>query len=275
MLPTFANVPLARIERTELRRWVATLVAPKDEGGEGKAPATVQQAMQVLNKAMRAAVEDRMIPYNPVANLPLPRIEREEMRFLTADEVWRLADEIDPRYRSFVLLAGYGGLRLGEMLGLRWSRVNVLRREVEVRETLTDVRGHLALGPPKTKAAIRTIAVPAFVTDELAPRAGARDGLVFTSPDGQPIRASLFRRRFWNPAVARADVAPCRIHDLRHTAVSLWIAAGANPKQVAVRAGHTSVSVVFDRYGHLYPKHDDDLIAALEHGRPRAKKSSA
>jgi len=59
-----------------------------------------------------------------------------------------------------------------------------------------------------------------------------------------------------------------RIHDLRHTAVALWIAAGANPKHVAVRAGHTSVSVVLDRYGHLYPQQELDLMEALE--RPTA-----
>ena len=78
------------------------------------------------------------------------------------------------------------------------------------------------------------------------------------------MRASLFRRRFWVPAINVAGLAPLRVHDLRHTAVSLWIAEGANPKQVAVRAGHTSVSVVLDRYGHLYPQHDDDLMAALQ-----------
>lgn len=81
---------------------------------------------------------------------------------------------------------------------------------------------------------------------------------------GCPVRPTLFRRRFWGPAVERADLTPLRIHDLRHTAVALWIAAGANPKQIAARAGHTSVSVVLDRYGHLLPQHDDDLIKALE-----------
>ncbi|MGD9794743.1 MAG: tyrosine-type recombinase/integrase [Acidimicrobiia bacterium] len=271
VLPVFGNVPLARLDRTDLRQFVADLSAPKDAGGSGLAPATVQKVIQVFNKVMRSAEEDRLISHNPVDGLPLPRVEREEMRFVTADELWRLADTIDPRYRSFVLLAGYGGLRLGELLGLRWSRVNLLRREVEVAETLIELKGHFTSGPPKTRAAVRTVSVPGFVCDELALLAtahGDRNSLVFQSPDGYPIRASLFRRRFWTPAVKAAGLAPLRIHDLRHSAVSLWIAAGANPKQVAVRAGHTSVSVVFDRYGHLYPKHDDDLITALEARRP-------
>jgi integrase len=134
-------------------------------------------------------------------------------------------------------------------------------------EILIDLRGHVSFRPPKTRASQRSVTLPRFVCEELSRLAdGPADpeALVFTSPDGYPVRASSFRRRVWLPAVERAGLAPLRIHDLRHTAVSLWIAERANPKQVAVRAGHTSVSVVLDRYGHLYPQHDDELVDALE-----------
>jgi hypothetical protein len=62
-----------------------------------------------------------------------------------------------------------------------------------------------------------------------------------------------FRARIWRPATRNAGLDGLRIHDLRHTAVALWIAAGANPKEVAARAGHTSVSFTLDRYGHCTP----------------------
>lgn len=62
-----------------------------------------------------------------------------------------------------------------------------------------------------------------------------------------------------------------RVHDLPHTSVAVWIAAGANPKQIAARAGHTSVSVVLDRYRHLVPQHDDQLTAGLGELHPRTK----
>jgi integrase len=153
------------------------------------------------------------------------------------------------------------------MLGLRWGRVDLLRRRVHVAETLVDIAGEISFGPPKTKAAVRSVPLPRFVADEVSQVATANvaaDRLVFQSPEGLPIRATLFRRRFWAPAVEAAELAPLRIHDLRHTAVSLWIADGANPKQIAVMAGHTSVSVVLDRYGHLYPQQDDELMDRLE-----------
>jgi len=262
--PAFGDTPLNKLDRTSLRSWLAALGSPS--GGD-LAPATIHKVVQILNKTVNAAFEDRLIPHNPVAKLPLPKIERQEMRFLTSDELWRLADAMDDRYRAFVLVAGFGGLRSGELLGLRWSRVDFEAGRIRVAETLVDVEAHIHFGPPKTKASIRSVPVPSFVRDELARLAGEDadpDELVFRSPMGQPIRPALFRRRFWEPAVRGAELAPLRIHDLRHTAVSLWIADGANPKQVAALAGHSSVSVVLDRYGHLYPAHDDDLSVRLE-----------
>ena len=77
------------------------------------------------------------------------------------------------------------------------------------------------------------------------------------------MRAGQFRRRFWNPAVERAGLTPLRIHDLRHTAVSLWIAAQASPKEIATWGGHSSVATVLDRYGHLLPGYEERVTDAL------------
>jgi integrase len=90
------------------------------------------------------------------------------------------------------------------------------------------------------------------------------DDLAFTAPRGGPIRCGQFRKRKWLAAVESADVAPLRIHDLRHTAVAFWIAAGASPTEIDRRAGHTSVSVVLDRYGHLLPSSEDHITDRLD-----------
>jgi integrase len=90
------------------------------------------------------------------------------------------------------------------------------------------------------------------------------DDLVFRAPEGGPVRLASWRRRFWAPAVARAGLAPLRPHDMRHSAVSLWVAAGASPKEVASRAGHSSVVTVLDRYGHLLPGSEDRVNDALD-----------
>lgn len=90
------------------------------------------------------------------------------------------------------------------------------------------------------------------------------NGLVFPGNGGGALRANAWRYRHWRPAIRAAGLDPLRPHDLRHTAVSLWIAAGASPKQIATWAGHTSVAVVLDRYGHLLPGHEESVLSALD-----------
>ena len=92
---------------------------------------------------------------------------------------------------------------------------------------------------------------------------------MFTAPQGGALRVTAFRARVWRLAIRAAGLGGLRIHDLPHTAVALWIAAGANPKEVAARAGHASVSFTLDRYGHLYPEADLSLRSGwTRSGRP-------
>jgi integrase len=258
--PAWGALQLANIDHLGVREWIAELSA------SGLAPTTVHKCAQILAKSMRAAVDAGLIATSPCERQPLPKVEPDEMRFMDPDEVARLADVIEPRYRGIVLVGAYGGLRAGEMFGLRAERVDALRAKVDVAEVLVEVNGHHHFGPPKTRAGRRRVPLPRFVVDTLADHVGglAPKELVFPAPRGGPVRASLFRRRVWHPAVASSGLAPLRIHDLRHTAVALWIAAGASPKEIAARAGHTSVATVLDRYGHLYAGHETAVVDALD-----------
>jgi integrase len=273
ILPRFGSMPLVAITQYEVRAWVTTT-------RQGLAPSTVRRAYQLLGKVMAAAVDAGMIAQNPCRRVPLPRIERREMRFLTPAEVARLADSIRPGYRALVLLGAYGGLRIGEMAGLRRGRVDLDRGMVEVVEIVTEVSGYLHFGPPKTRAGYRRVGLPRVVVEALAEqlaRPGSADDLVFVGPQGGTLRLAGFRHRIWRPATRAAELDGLRIHDLRHTAVALWIAAGANPKEVAVRAGHTSVSFTLDRYGHLYPEADQALRDRLDalHALSQMRESAA
>jgi integrase len=218
---------------------------------------------------MAAAVDAGIIAQSPCRRIPLPKVEQDEKRFLTPAEIARLASTIEPRFRALVLVSAYGGLRIGELAGLRRSRVDTDRATVTVLEIATDVSGRLVFGPPKTRAARRTVGLPAPVAEELERHLASYaepdpDALVFTATKGSALRATNFRRRIWRSAVRAAEFDGLRIHDLRHTAVALWIAAGASPKEVARRAGHTSVKTVLDVYGHLYDEADVALRERLE-----------
>jgi integrase len=260
-VPRFGDMPLAAISQLEVRAWVADLSA------RGFAPATVTKAYQLLGKVLAAAVDAGYLAQTPCRKVPLPRVEREEMRFLTPAEIVTLAEAIRPTYRALVFVGAYGGLRIGELAGLRRGRVDLLRGTVSVAEVITEVSGRLHFGPPKTRASCRTVGLPRFVVRELAGHLAGNatpDDRVFTAPEGGTLRIVAFRNRIWRPATDAAGLAGLRIHDLRHTAVALWIAAGASPKEVAARAGHTSVSFTLDRYGHLYPEADARLRERLD-----------
>jgi integrase len=134
-------------------------------------------------------------------------------------------------------------------------------------EIVVEVQGELFMGPPKTRAGRRIVTLPRAVVEELADHLGPvgdPDAHVFTADEGGVLRPSNVRVKVWLPAVRAAGLAPLRPHDLRHTAVALWIAAGASPKEVSVRAGHTSVAFTLDRYGHLFPGHDEELRDRLD-----------
>jgi integrase len=173
-LPSFGAVPLAAISQRDVRAWVVELSA------RGLAPATVQKSYQLLAKVMGAAVDAGMLAQSPCRRVPLPKVEREEMRFLTPAEVATLAAAIAPRYRALVLVGAYGGLRIGELAGLRRNRVDLLHGTVQVAEIVVEVRGVLHIGPPKTRASRRTVGLPRFVVEELAAHlveAGDPEGL--------------------------------------------------------------------------------------------------
>jgi integrase len=271
VLPVFGDFSLSAITNLAVRDWVADLKASR------LAPATVQKAHQTLSKIMRSAVDAGLLVRNPCERVPLPRVERQEMRVLTPPEITSLAETINPRYSALVTFAAYSGLRLGEIAGLRRNRLDLTRHEVRVSEIAVEVRGELFRGPPKTRAGNRTVPLPGFVVEAMTDHVEryatpGPDGLVFPGAEGGTLRASQWRNRHWYPAVRQAGLAPLRPHDLRHTAVSLWIAAGATPNQIAAWAGHTSVSVVLDRYGHLFPGHEREVLDRLERfdrGGPR------
>src|SRR4030095_16310993 len=130
-------------------------------------------------------------------------------RFLTPAEVAALADVIRLPYRALVLVGAYGGLRIGELAGLRRSRVDLLRGAVQVAEIVVEVQGVLHIGPPKTRASRRTVGLPRFVVAELAahlPTPAPPDAFVFTAPKGGPLRVTAFRARVWRPATRAAGL---------------------------------------------------------------------
>lgn len=268
--PHWADWQLAAIERADVVDWIGGL------SDKGLAPATVAKVYQLFAASIEDAVTDRYLGLSPCRDVELPKVRKRQMRFLTPAEIAKLADKMDVRYRSLVLVAAYGGLRIGELAGLHRGDVDLDRSQVKVQRAVSWVKGHLHVHEePKTSAGRRSVGLPAFVvaklTDHLDEHSGER--IVFPAPEGGYIDPNRFRRRQFNPAAKAAGLDGLHPHALRHTAVSLWIAAGADVKRVAARAGHSSVAFTLDRYGHLYPDDETELMGALDKAARAASKA--
>lgn len=269
VLPAFGDTAVAAIGPVDVRRFVATMIE------NGSAAGTVRSARKVLRLVLATAEEGGAIKSNPCNGVRVPRSPRTEMVFLNAEQVEVLASVITPPFGTLIRVAAYTGMRAGELEALRVGRLELLKSRLVVAESVTEVHGHgMVFGPTKTYER-RTIPLMPSIRDELgallATRPKGPDTLVFTSPDGGPLRHRNFYDRHFKPAVREANLpANMRFHDLRHTCAAMCIALGAHPKAIQERLGHSSITVTLDRYGHLFPSLGEALTAGLEQLRLEA-----
>jgi integrase len=175
---------------------------------------------------------------------------------------------IEPRYRALVLLAGTGGLRLGELLGLRRQHVDLDASTVRVEEQATHLMtGERLTGPPKSAAGKRTVALPAIAVKALNSHLDAytsveEDALVFTDAEGGPLpKAVLYKA--WGTARATAGLEHVTIHDLRHASATLAAWTGASTKDLMARLGHASPRAAL-RYQHAAESRDREIASRLD-----------
>ena len=258
VFPTWGHVPLGAVAYSDVAAWVADLVAG------GLAPATVRYAHRVLSLTLSHAVRSGRLARNPAEGVPLPRLVRKPAVFLDHRQVAQLAEACDP-YGLLVRFLAYTGLRWGEATALRRHRLDLVRRRVTVATAFVAVGGQLVETSPKSHRT-REVPVPRFLAVQLGEHVEGLDpqGLVFTTPAGAPLRSSNFRQRCWLEAVEACGLDGLRVHDLRHTAASLAVKSGANPKVVQQMLGHASAAMTLDVYAGLFNADLDDVAARLD-----------
>lgn len=266
------------IKPSDVRAWVSGL----EKSGTGIA--TIEKALGVLRQILEAADEDNLIANNPCDRIKAPRRRHSQRGYLTHQQVHELSAEV-ATHPQVILFLAYTGLRWGEMAALKVRSFDMLRRRIHITEALSEVHGAIVWGNVKNHER-RTVPYPAFLTDQLAPlMAGkSRDDIVFTGELGEILRVSNYRPRIYKLAVARckgrsirqrlaeekrgAAVTPefptVTVHDLRHTAASLAISAGANVKAVQTMLGHKSAAMTLDTYADLFPDDLEAVAAALD-----------
>jgi integrase len=229
--PRWADVRLANVRFTDVQAWIT-------EMSTTLGPSMVDTVHLAFAAILDDAVKDRMLAANPARGVKKPKASQPRQIYLTADQLNMLANE-SGEYRSLVLLLGIGGLRWGEATALRPCDIDFLRRRIELHRNVVRVGGSFHAGTLKS-GKNRTVVVPRFVMDALAQTAEGkgREDLMWTAPWTGGYLQGPGQPQIWLPRAVRrcqaADPAFPRItpHALRHTAASLAISAGANPKVV-------------------------------------------
>lgn len=240
--PHLGPVQLGQLTTATVRQWRSDLLTRY-----GVSSTVTAKTYRLLRAVLNTAVdEDKIIPANPCRIRGADREERPERPVLTVAQVFAIADAMpDRRFRMLVLVAAFGSLRWGEVTALRRQDIAPDASEVRIAFAHTEVRGKgIVVGPPKSRAGVRTVAIPAAIRGDLLAHLAefadaGPDALVFTGVQGRALRrGSWSQRAKWPELVRKLGVTGAHFHDLRH-AGNVWASkAGMSTKDLMARMGH-------------------------------------
>lgn len=261
IIPVLGHIQLSKLSSIQIQRFYNDLHAQGrlDNHGNRKyeplSASTVKHIHAVLSGALKQAVKERIIPFNPCDNCKIPKREKKEMHVLPQDKIGAYLDEAK-RLGVYALfyLELTSGLRRGELLGLEWADLNPETRMLTVNKQLTRSGGELCISVPKTENSIRTIALPentvALLIDEHNKHPDSP--LMFWWPRTNGYWSPDSLRHLHKQMLAAAGVdESVRFHDLRHTFSTLAIQSGVDAKTVAGMLGHYSAAFTLDTYTHV------------------------
>lgn len=237
------------------------------------------KAYKLSHSILNSAVADRRIIINPCVVKGAATEESPERPTATIEQIFAIADAIEPEYRALVLLGSFASLRFGEAAGLRRRNVNLLHRTITVEDQAIELaNGSTIFGPPKTAAGRRQVAIPdsvfASIEDHLDSYVAADpEALLFTASNATPLRRTKFRSR-WLRACKKAKVTGLHFHDLRGSGATLAATQGATIAELMNRLGHKSATAAM-RYQHATLERDralaDAMGKAIEAAKPAAE----
>lgn len=273
LTPALGPLPLQRLSPQTIQ----SLLRAKIDAG--LSAATVHKVYRVLREALGHAVKWGLLSRNPCEFVDPPRIRRGDMRVLDEEQVRLFLGEAkrSSRYYPLYLMALLTGMRLGELLGLRWQDVDQLTGRVSVQQILYRLGKRVILKEPKSAKARRTIPLSPILIEELGHMRSQREenrrlfgaryadhGLVFCQPDGKPLHGHNVTQRDFRMVLSRAGLPHMRFHDLRHSHATHLLRQGVHPKVIQERLGHSSPAFTMAVYTHVLPGMQEEAVLALE-----------
>ncbi len=263
--PTLGYIKIKELQPEHIERYIEIMFK------EYKLqPRSVQQHCSVLSKALKRAVRLKIIPYNPATLIDPPVPKQKNTRALSVEEMINLLDCFkEHRYEILYITAAYTGMRLGELLALRWE--NIKWPTIYIRQSLSRIHGQNYFKTPKSNKT-RGIVCPDIVINAIESiRSGKEEGLIFCHEDGTPLNPSVVSRNFINKA--KEQGLDMRFHDLRHSHATQLFAMGIHPNIVKERLGHHDVSFSLNRYTHAVEGMQDSVVEKYNLLTPGTKKA--
>lgn len=251
--PKWGTVALRDVSHEDVQEWVGSIE---------KAGGTIRKIAGVLSGILELAVTTKRLAVNPAGSVKLPKQDLKPRQYLSAAQVEKMAAEAG-QGRDIVLVLAYTGLRFGELAALKVRSVDELRRRFMIEESVTDVDGELVWGTPKDHQR-RSVPYPKFLADDIKARMKGKkpDDLLFPTRRGAALRVVNARRDWFDQAAKKAGVKVTP-HELRHTAASLAVKAGASVLALQRMLGHDKPSTTLDVYADLFDEDLDDVAERL------------
>lgn len=249
LVPAFGEKEVGDITKSDILQFRATTA----KLGHGKLKAkTINKFIKCLNMILNEAA-DRFNFTPPHLNIKPLKEEKVHIEPFSLEEVNRILANIREDWRDYVLVRFFTGLRTGEIDGLRWEHVDFKNRQILVRETYSGGRFEYT----KNDGSQREVDMSTLVLNALETRyttftPRAKD-LVFSLRSGNPVHTPNFLRRVWSPLLRRLGIKYRKPYQTRHTAATLWLAAGENPNWIARQMGHSTTNMLFTVYARYVP----------------------
>ncbi len=292
LIPALGVIPLPQLRPQHLQRYYAQALSDgrTDEKG-GLSARTVQYHHRILSEALSHAVKMGLLGRNVAEAVDSPRPEQKNMATMVPEDIPQFLEVArETPYYVLFYTALYTGMRLGEVLGVRWCDVDLDMASLSVVQALYKRSGVCKMVKPKSSHSRRRIALSPSLALLLRDHKAEQNvrgillgeslvdsDLVFCHPDGKPLDPGVVSHTFAR-VLKKAGLPHIRFHDLRHTHATLLLKGGIHPKIVSERLGHANIGITLDTYSHVLPglqekaaERFDNLVERKNVGKMSAK----
>jgi integrase len=267
ILPYFGDKPISEIKSKDVLAWQNELLAHRDEKKQPYSPTYLKSIHNQLVAILNHAVRHYGLKSNPASKVGyIGSKESEEMQFWTKEEYLKFAEAVMDKpmsYYAFEMLY-WCGIREGELLALTPADFDFKSSTVTINKSYQRLHGTDVITTPKTKKSVRTIKMPGFLCEEMQEYIGSIYG-VKKKDRIFPITKSFLYHEM-DRGCRASGVKRIRVHDIRHSHVSLLIDMGFSAVAIADRVGHESIDITY-RYAHLFPSKQVDMANRLDSER--------